>query len=188
MPKFIVSSVCSAFNTTTIGTKIVDFESFMAVLGEGVEAHDHSKDEFPGHSPVVLPNGIPYVSAGVGERSRNEGDFVIRTHRGTVGLFMKREKASPVESLVVIIYSREAYLSDPQVEFDEVERVARSGADHVVVAVLAGAGPRPQLTPYRFVANLAGGNKEAATYTADKIREMAVAIMVYDDKYCVVAD
>ena len=73
--------------------------------------------------------------------------------------------------------------------FRSPEEVAALGnATHVVVAVLGFAGPNPPLSPYRFVSNLAGGNNEALTYTADDMRRMAKDIKAYDDEWCVVAD
>jgi hypothetical protein len=56
------------------------------------------------------------------------------------------------------------------------------------VAVLAFAGPKAPLPPIRLVHNLAGGNKEAATWTADEIRAEAVEIRAYDETWAVVAD
>jgi hypothetical protein len=56
------------------------------------------------------------------------------------------------------------------------------------VAVLAAAGRESPLSPYRFAWNLAGGNHEAETWTADEIRAKAKEIMAYDGKWSTVAD
>jgi len=63
-----------------------------------------------------------------------------------------------------------------------------SDATHVVVAVLAAAGPKPPFSPFRLVANLAGGNNEAKKWTADEIRLTAVGVLAYDENWVVVAD
>jgi hypothetical protein len=49
--------------------------------------------------------------------------------------------------------------------------------------VLAFAGPKS----YRFVANLAGGNHEAATWSPEVIAAKAASIVEYDRTWCVVA-
>ena len=58
----------------------------------------------------------------------------------------------------------------------------------MLVAVLAFAGPKAPLSPYRLVHNLAGGNNEAAQWTADEIRAKALESKVYYDEWCTVAD
>jgi hypothetical protein len=63
-----------------------------------------------------------------------------------------------------------------------------SAITHVLVAVLAFAGPQSQLSPHRFAANLAGGNHEAQAWTADEIRAKAKDIMAYDNEWVTVAD
>ncbi|OGZ33046.1 MAG: hypothetical protein A2174_01840 [Candidatus Portnoybacteria bacterium RBG_13_41_18] len=128
------------------------------------------------------------VSAGVGVRSTTPEDYILREYRGQVDLYLQRWLAAPVESLAVIVYTTEAYLSDPDVKSEEAARIQQSGATHVLVAVLASAGPKAPLSPKRFVHNLAGGNKEAVQWTADEIRHKAAEVKAYHDKWCVVAD
>ena len=99
---------------------------------------------------------MPFVSAGVGPQSTNPTDYVCRLHRGHVGAYLKREHAAPITGCAVVVYTREAYLANPEITAMEAYRIG--DATHVLVAVLAFAGPEAPLTPHRLVANLAGGN------------------------------
>ena len=135
-------------------------------------------------------SAFAFVSAGVGRRSAEPEDYVLRANRGRVNAYLRRSAAAQVESLACIIYTREAYLADPDVreDMEEFDRITRSDATHVLVAILAAAGPKAPLTPIRFVENLAGGNREALLWSADEIRQKATAIAEYDRDWVVVAD
>lgn len=188
--QFEVSNVCTAFDRETIGTKVLRFEQFFTILDVALEQYDASKDRAPGQHYIVLPpEAAKHVSAGVGRRTGNMNAYVLRSHRGRVSAYLKRFLAEPVESVAVIVYTRDAYLADPDVQANPME-AARIGSDvtHVIVAVLASAGPKSPLTPFRFAANLAGGNKEAEVWTADEIRARARDIVAYADDWDVVAD
>ena len=130
------------------------------------------------------------MSAGVGLRAEGgPEDYVLREWRGEVKAFLKRKFAAPVESLSVVVYTVAAYLADPQVDQSEREDIRNGGATHVIVAVLANAGPKPPAySPGRLVANLAGGNKDALAWDADTIREKASEAQAYADEWSVVAD
>lgn len=193
-PVFTVSDVCTAFNTLVglgdIGTMVTNPGGLYTALSLALREHDTTKDRVPGqHFVSLLGYGaLGYVSAGVGRnRGRSADDYVVREHRGRMGAFLKRQYAAPVESLAVVVYTKAAYAADPEVNPDEIAAMD-DNVTHVVVAVLATAGPNPPLSPYRFVSNLAGGNNEALTYTADDMRRMAKDIKAYDDEWSVVAD
>ena len=187
MIRFALASIVTAFDQTTIGSKVMDKDRFRALLTEAVENHDPATDRAPGQHFVQMPEGaLPTVSAGVGRRTSRVAHYVVREHRGHVSAFLRREHAARATGLAVIVYTKGAYCADPEVDEAEVARV--DYATHIIVAVLAFAGPRPPLTPHRFVKNLAGGNKEALAWTADEIRAKADIITGYDDEWCVVAD
>lgn len=192
IPSFIPADICiSKFSAAAIGTRVVSPEAFYQFLIEAVEKHDESQDRTPGQHYVVLPaEALETVSSGVGPRTQDPDDFVKRCYRGVVSLFLKREKAAKAESLAVVVYTRDAYLADPDVSSDseETTRILESNATHVIVTILASAGPRAPRGPYRFVHCLAGGNKDADTWTLSEIREMAKDIIEYHDKWCTVAD
>ncbi len=187
-PMFAVSNVCAAFSPTgNIGTRVLNQGGFSTALSLALRSYDATNDRVPGQHFVVVPEAMPYVSAGVGRNEfRTADQYVVREHRGRMGAYLKRKYAAPVTGVAVVVYTRAAYMADPEVSADEV--AAMGNATHVVVAVLGFAGPNPPLSPHRFVSNLAGGNNEAKTYTADDIRRMATDIKAYDDEWCVVAD
>lgn len=189
--KIVAANILTAFSESTIGSKVIDQSGFLTTLVDEIAKHDSSKDRIVGQHYVQLPSGFnSMVSAGVGRRTNNPEDYVLRLYRGKVSTYLKRDKAVPVESVAAIVYTLEAYLSDPDVQKDEKEsqRVKDNGATHILVAVLASAGPKAPLGISRFVSNLAGGNKEALTWTADEIRSKAVEIVKYWDEWEVVAD
>jgi hypothetical protein len=191
MMKFEKSNIVTAFDSQAIGSKVTSPRSFLAALGQALESYDQSQARVPGQFVVTLPAiAHQFVSSGVGERTLNPDDYVIREHRGQANLYLKRAKAAPVESLAVVVYTKEAYLKDPDVvnEPEEAKRIAASDAEYVIVAILASSGPNAALTPHRFVHNLAGGNNEALVWTADEIRAKAEEIKDYHEKWCVVAD
>lgn len=114
----------------------------------------------------------------------------MRVHRGQPSLFLRREFAAPVEGLACVVYTRAAYLADPDTrnEPEETARIEASDCTHVIIAVLAFAGPRAPLTPYRLVHNLAGGNNEVGAWTKEDILTRAKESLDYWNEWCVVAD
>jgi hypothetical protein len=153
---FAVSDVCSAFMSKTIGSKVTNAPTFLYMLRDLVKAHDGSKDRAPGQHFIVMPDGHHLVSAGDGLKSDNPNDYVVRHHREGPKMFLKRKCAGNVQFLACVVYTREAYLTDP--DYDGVEDIGE--ATHVIVAVIASSGPSAPVTPFRFVHNLAEGNNE----------------------------
>lgn len=186
------ASIVTAFSAVTIGSKVLLEHIFEGFLREAIYAHDCAKDRVAGQHFIVLPElAHQTVSAGVGPRSNNPEDYILRMYRGKVEAFLKRSKAAPVDSLAVIVYTAGAYLEDPDVLKDQAEmwRINESRCSHVIVAVLANAGPKPPaFSPYRLVHNLAGGNNEASDWTLDDIRRKAKDALDYDNHWVVVAD
>lgn len=179
------SDILTAFDPAPIGSKVLDHSAFLEVVGRAIEAHDFSQDRVPGQGFIVVPEALPFVSAGDGLRTEDPTDYTPAFHRGQVDLYLKREKAGEPKFCAVVVYTSEAYLADPEVTSKEAARI--EGATHVLVAVIASSGPEGPLTPRRFVANLAGGNREALDWTADEIRTRAKAVNEYWSKYAVVA-
>lgn len=193
----IPSDICSAYTSyPAVGSQITNWIEFRRVLEEAVAGHDFTKDRVPGQGFIALPEAIPFVSSGVGRPSQDPSHYTLRLYRGKVSAFLLREYAAPVESCHVVVYTREAYLADPDVTIEEATRVSSSSihfrapylVTHVLVAVLAASGPSSQLGAHRFTANLAGGNHEAQLWTADEIRAKARDIMAYDHEWDTVAD
>lgn len=189
MTKIVNANIVTAFNERAIGTKVTDPSFFRNFLVEAIASTDFASQRVPGQAFIMLPREAhATVSAGCGKRTLDPDDYIARVHRGEVGLYLKREHAAEVEGLAVVVYTADAYRADPDVAGDpaEVERIG--DATHVLVAVLAFAGPKSPLPKGTFIHNLAGGNKEAALYSADEIREMAKAIDAYWGEWCIVAD
>ena len=185
------ANIVAAFNDSAIGSRVIERAPFLGSAKRAIAAHDFSKDRVPGQALVPVPEAIPFVSAGVGLRSPDPEDYVLREHRGQVGAYLKRSRAAKVESCALVVYTRDAYLKDPDVDGAEVARIdymVGGEATHVLVAVLAAAGPPPPLSAYRFAWNLAGGNREAQVWSADEIRAKAKEIIDYDKQWVTVAD
>lgn len=188
MTKLAISDICSAFESRTIGTKVTSRHDFEAILVDAIEKHDFSTERVPGQAYLPIPALVLFVSSGVGKKNPDASKYVCREHRGVVSAYLKREFAAPVESCAVVVYTRDAYLKDPDVTPEEASRIDSEGATHVLVAVLASAGPPSPLPPYRLVWNLAGGNREAALWTADEIRAKAKAAIEFNNEWSTVAD
>jgi hypothetical protein len=195
MIRLETSNTVTAFDDVTIGSKVVRFRRFMTGLERAVQDHDTALDQVKGQHFIELPESMfDTVSAGDGPRSHNPDDYVVRKHRGEVGLFMKREMAGEVKFLAVIVYTIDAYLADPDVLNDSDEFALVSTykeidyVTHMIIAVIASAGPQASWTPYRFVKNLAGGNNETLEWSGHEIREKACEVADYTDAWAVVAD
>jgi len=194
------ANILQAFNPKCVGSKVTNREFFLASVKQAVEGFDFDAQRTPGQGYLPLSKAAThYVSAGVGRKTltddmgkadRPVDHFVLRSWRGQVKAFLKREFAAKVDSVAVVVYTRAAYMCDPDVQADEDEkvRVNHEELSHVIVAVLASAGPKSPLSPGRLVSNLAGGNKDALTWTADEIRAKAVESSAYASEWGVVAD
>lgn len=175
-----------------IGTSLKDSKqekSFYKQAEEIVRAFDFDAQPVLGQGYIPATSLTGFLLSGVGLRTENPDDYVLRCHRGRVDAYLKRSHALPAKDVALIVYTRDAYFRDPDVvtDYDEVSRVVSLEATHILVAVLASAGPKSPLSPVRFVANLAGGNREAATWSPELIRAKAGTVMDYDKSWCVVA-
>lgn len=192
MIHFIPSDICTAFQTSNvIGSKVTYPLGFSRVLRAAIAEHDFSTDRVPGQAVITITKGLNNVSSGVGIAVNDPSAYVLRSYRGKVSAFLQRRFAAEVTSCGAVVYTREAYMEDPDVTPEEMARVAvehlTQPVTHVVVAVLASSG-ESQLSPRRFVANLAGGNREALVWSADEIRERAKAVIIHDSHWVTVAD
>lgn len=193
--KFALSNIVTEFGEKTIGTKVLakSRSLFYSELQRGIEfEHDMSTDRIRGQMYIPLPYAIGTVSCGVGVKTVNAKDYVLREHRGHVSAYLKRKFACDVDSLAAVVYTKQAYLIDPDVIDDEVEKARINALEqqytHVIVAVLASAGGPSPLSSHRLVWNLAGGNLEGLVWSGDEIRAKARETVAYWDKYSLVAD
>lgn len=188
--KLINSDIVTAFALKTVGTKVIDAKKFNEVAIDAISRFDFAVQRVPGQGFIQCPDAMPFISAGVGRRTKSSLDYHALTYRGEVTLFLKRELAATVEGCALVVYTREAYLADPDVlkDEDKAKRIKESDCTHVLVAILGFAGPKAPLNPDRLMHNLAGGNNEALAWTADEIRAKAKETLDYWREWCVVAD
>jgi len=182
-----VSNVVSAFDSVTVGTKVVHCNAFRTVLADALKVYTSFVQ---GKGFIPLNGALHTVSCGVARRAGiRVNEYIVREWRGEVALFAPRSFAAKAEALNVIVYTADAYRSDPQVNAEEAKRV--EGADFVIVAVLASVGPKPPLSSHRFVRNLAGGNTSYSIeggYSIEKAIAEAKAIAAYEQEWVTVAD
>jgi len=188
------SHIWSAYSSDCIGSKCGYGLTFEARVERAIENHDPSRDRAPGqHFIVLTPEDINQsrITAGVGRKTANVEDYVLRTYRGEVKTFLKREHALPVSFCAVIVYTKQAYLADPESTEELKAEIEKSGGTHFLIALLANAegvpSPAPR-SPSNLVKCLAGRNNEAEVWTLDEVREMAKASVEYDETFAVVAD
>ena len=186
------SSIWTATNDETVGSKVGDTFAFNCTMIELIGSHDPSGDRSKGqHFIMMSPSQVKdcQITCGVGLNTQDPSDYHLKLYRGRVQPFLKREHALPVSWCAVIVYDREAYLSDPQISDEEKERVLSGNDTHFLVALLANADGVPNAYgTYRLVSNLCGGNNDFENVTIDEIKEMAQNSLEYENKWCVVAD
>jgi len=185
------SSIWQAYNIDCIGSKVAaggHIGTFEKVLIEAIQNHDTSKDRAEGQHFIQFP-ATHLVSCGVGLHTHSPDDYVLRNWRGRVQPFLKREHALETSWAAVIVYTRQAYLNDPEITPDEYERIQQGDATHVLVALLANADGVPNAYgTFRLVSNLAGGNNAFEDITIQEVKEQAATSLSYEKTWCVVAD
>lgn len=156
------SDTVQAFDTTAVGTRVLDKGKFMALLEKAVASFDTSKDTQEGQHFVMLPaEACELVSAGCGKHTGKAEDYVVRMWRGEPSLYLKRQFSEKPTGVAVVVYTRKAYQLDPEVNAERfLKAFPTDEHSHCIVAVLAFAGPKPPVGVSRFVANLAGANNE----------------------------
>lgn len=155
----IDTNCCQAFTSAIkqenpiVGSVVLNHADFLSHVTHAIKAHKWDKS---GQAKLKLPKTVfEHVSPGDGEHTHQLGDYVLSKHRGQVDRYLKRELAGRTASCSVVVYTREAYLSDPEVTVS-----LREGVEHVIVAVLASCceeSPYPWRT---LVNNISGGNAE----------------------------
>ena len=194
--KIMISDICQAFNENGVGSKVKPemHTHFKKALVYAILNHDFSKDKFPGQSIVELPKTVnDCVFPGTWVRgSKDPNDYVLRSYRGEVGMYMKRTSEMKTHRISCVVYSKEAYEKDP--DFDEHEAMhvgdffGREGG-FVLVAVLADCDCIKSTVSYsRFVKNLGGANNEYSKMDKLEVVELAKKVVSYRSKYIGVAD
>ena len=188
---FTTAFYLNCFRSACVGTRVGAVTAFYELLSKTVAAHDFSTDRTPGQATLALPDAAcDMVLCGVGLRTHDPDDYVIRVHRGRVDAFLRRSRAAKARRVSVVVYTREAYLADPDIRLNgrETDTIEKSNCTHVIVAVLATVIEDAPVTPLRFAHNVAGGNNDYLTRSAHELRAEAADVVTYDESWCVVAD
>jgi hypothetical protein len=194
MIKIINSKIVTAFDTTTIGTKVTNESKFLKLLEKEIKNFDFTGTKVPGQGHIKMPDdAIKMVSSGLARTAKKSiNNYIVREYRGQMNLYLQRQFAEPATAVSAIVYTRSAYLSDPDIKQDpeEKKRIQASNCTHVLVAVLTSCGEAPPLTYTRFVKNLAGGNREffPDNTSVAELSKKAKEVAAFWDKFCPVAD
>ena len=175
------------FSTSSVGTFVQKPMALHASVEAALESYQFPEN---GQGFVSLPEEAwNSVLPGEARRTQNPEDYVNRLHRGKVGQFLDRTKVElpALSGVAAIVYTAEAFLADPQTSDEEKRDFVEAGYTHVWVTTLAFAGPKPPVTSWRFVVNLAGGNAAYADKTLEELVAEAQAIEAYEAEWAVVA-
>lgn len=192
--RFEIADIVTAFQKDgVIGARVVDCDRFMEGVRAAVARHEAKADQrMSGEYFLPLRRDLfDTVTCGVGERSKNEDDYVVRIDQGQARAFLKRDfAAGVVGGLACVVYTRQAYLSNPEMEHkpEEATRISASDCTHVIVAVLARPNEEFPLPIWTLVHSLAGGNERAQFWLVNMIREKARKSWEYWSKWVMVAD
>lgn len=199
----MISDICEAFKAKAVGSKVdkAHKAGFMKALEKAINKHDWSKDRVLGQAVIDLPKTVnKMVSPGSWYRSKRKEDYVVREFRGSIGMYLKRSSFdgfvhSACAKVRCVVYSRDAYYSDPDFtpdERDKAEKFFGAGwcdTEFVLVAVLGDPDKRPSTVSYsRFVKNLAGANNEYFKMNKKEVVDLAKKVVSYRDEYIGVAD
>lgn len=132
-------------SASVVGSKVKDLASFKLALGVSlaicIEEENLKGRGKRKYYQIALPeSAYESVVSGVGRRTDNQDDYIVR--EGVT--YLRRHVAAPVETLNVVVYCTEAYLTEPAVaaDLEEVVRIKDSGASYVLVSIDVGAGPQ----------------------------------------------
>ncbi|MHA2068884.1 MAG: hypothetical protein ACXABY_31360 [Candidatus Thorarchaeota archaeon] len=198
--RLTVANICSAFDVLTIGSK---FRSPAIYAGVCKAIARHSFPE-NGQDVIEAPELISMVRSGDAPvpKEQEEEHFVLRLYRGRVSRYLHASFAEKVEvkSCRLVVQTKEAYLKDPDCcgdkeagiprDQEEFDRINDMDCTHVLVALLASGRPvESTVSPYRFVANLSGGNNDYLGYTKEELVNIARKVKENADlAWCQVAD
>jgi len=147
---------------------------------------------FPENGQGVVP--VPEeawgcVIPGLARRTTNPDDYKNVLHRGKVEQVLDRNKVvlPALTGVAAIVYTKEAYLADPQTSEEEKAAFIRYKHTHCWVATMSWTGPRPPWNAWRSIFSLAGGNAAYADKSIEELVAEAQAEEAYESEWCVVA-
>jgi hypothetical protein len=179
MKIFVHPLAAAQFEGTAVGTVVTHPAEFMGALeaalqNYGMPAHGRGFLQLTsGEHSAVLDWVLPGVIA---RESVQQSEKMIVRHREedvvVADRLMVSDRLGKAEAVAAVVYTRKAYVDDPETSPEEARILELEGYDFVLVTVLAYKGPKAPPTSNRFVRNLAGGNARydnILTYIGDVI-------------------
>jgi hypothetical protein len=151
--KLDIAESCSAFEKHhVVGAKVLDHSGLFAAIKTAIAEYDRF-DEVDGELFLELPlETRTFVRARVGKATRFPQDYVVRRKDGLMQAYLLPEHAAPVDVLVVIVFTAEAYLANPKLR-DGV--VVADDVTHVITEVLPNSGLDVH-TPMEMLSGIGG--------------------------------
>jgi hypothetical protein len=136
--RIALANRCTAFADSCVGARVLP-----EYRGRVLEALDKEFGRTKVGLSMYLVRLPQYthemVLGGVGERTTDTRDYVVREHRGRVGAFLHRARALPVESLEAFVMESGTYLDSTYPSSErERSRIEGSRAPYVLVDLYAG--------------------------------------------------
>lgn len=88
------SNILTALNQQALGTKVTNVQAFMGCVLKAIAGIDFAAQRVPGAGIHPLCRIGSHLSAGVGRRTDNPADYVVRSHRGRVDAYLRHEVAT----------------------------------------------------------------------------------------------
>jgi hypothetical protein len=188
-----VSSFAIQFNETGVGSRVLDRARLIDFTSKRLETYKfpvEGDDNFVNEGEGVMPLNEALETVGSGTASRadcEEADIFPHVHRDVEEMFASRDKACKAEGLSMVMYTWANYSSNNGVKPEEKLSLAEGEEPtHIIVAVLASAGPDPQVSEVRFLANLEGGKYDNMSFEEQDV--LADKVIAYNEKWITVCD
>jgi hypothetical protein len=207
----LVSSFCRSFDIPNVGTRVVREDDFMECLQKALLTYEFPENgkgvvpmtdvsiekkvphpctnilDKPGSTYEVTVQALETVSCGEARRADlKPEDMVEREHRGETLQFARRSCAAPLKELKAVVYTLEAYITDPDVPKEEQDRVKEQDATHVLVTVLGSCGADSTVSEHRFERNLESG--QYSDLTPEELEALRQKVVEYNRDWITVAD
>lgn len=178
------SYVCHAFGTkeaVPVGSVVTNHADFLAHLEFGMKTAEFDE----GVAFIILPETAwELVQCGDGLHTHEPGDYISARHRGHVDSYLRRDLASKTRFLAVVVYTTEAYATDPEVSNEDLsdeDAKALEGIEHVIVTVIASAFDAAPFPIKTLVNNISGNNAkfllETTPEEATKLHEEKTKVL-----------
>lgn len=170
----------SQFQKGTIGTFVTNPNALLDFIVPAIEGYDFpTEGDHAGQGKILLPDEAKsFVQPGVAPRSLLTSETgVVREYRGEESLYLDRTKVDlgVCDDVYAIVYEADAFARDPEVS--QEDKATAENNSHVLIITLGNRGPIPQVSPNRFMRNVAGGNERWALFFGTDIQKKAEAFV-----------